>query len=39
MFDRHHYGLAAGYIAASLLGGYLAVFVATAMVRRVRVIA
>jgi CrcB protein len=38
MLDRGHYGLAAGYAAASLAAGYLAVFLATAAVRRVRVI-
>jgi CrcB protein len=38
MLDRRHYGLAAGYVVASVVAGYLAVFVATALVRRVRVI-
>ncbi len=38
MLDRHHYGLAAGYAAASVLAGYLAIEVATSLVRRVRVI-
>ncbi len=36
MADRHLYGLAAGYLAASALGGYLAVFAASAAARRVR---
>ena len=37
MIEHHHYGLAAGYTAASIAAGLLAVYVATAMVRRVRV--
>jgi CrcB protein len=39
MLDRGDYGLAAAYVAASVLAGYLAVFAATAIVRRVRVLA
>jgi CrcB protein len=39
MIDAHHVGLAAGYAAASVVGGYLAVAAATALVRRVRVVA
>jgi fluoride exporter len=39
MVDRHHYGLASGYLLASVLGGYLAVFLSSALVRRVRAIA
>ncbi len=39
MLDHHRYGLAAGYAAASVAGGFAAVFVATAAVRRVRRIA
>jgi CrcB protein len=39
MTDSHDYGLAAGYLTASLLGGYLAVFVSSALVRRVRALA
>jgi CrcB protein len=39
MLEHGHDGLAAGYAAASLAGGYLALYLATAMVRRVRVIA
>jgi CrcB protein len=38
MIDRHRYGLAGGYAAASLAAGYLAVYAATAIVRRVRLI-
>jgi CrcB protein len=37
MLERHHYGLAVGYTAASIAAGLLAVHVATAVVRRVRV--
>jgi CrcB protein len=39
MLDDHRYGLAAGYAAASIVAGYLAIWLATAGVRRVRVIA
>jgi CrcB protein len=39
MIDRHRDGLALGYLAASVAGGYLLVLLASAMVRRVRVIA
>lgn len=39
MTDRHAYGLAAGYLLASVLVGYLAVFASSAVVRRVRAIA
>jgi CrcB protein len=39
MVDHHRYGLAAGYLTASVLGGYLAIFICSALVRRVRVIA
>ncbi len=38
MIDRHREALAAGYLAASVAGGYLAVLTASALVRRVRVI-
>jgi CrcB protein len=38
MIDGDRYGLAIAYAAASIAAGYLAVFVATALVRRVRVI-
>ena len=37
MLQGRHYGLAAGYVAASVAAGLLAVFAATALVRRVRV--
>jgi fluoride exporter len=38
MIDADRYGLAAGYVAASIALGYLAVHLATAVVRRVRVV-
>ena len=38
MIDASRYGLAFGYAAASIAAGYAAVFLATALVRRVRVI-
>jgi CrcB protein len=34
MLERHHYGLAIGYTVASIVAGLIAVYVATAMVRR-----
>ena len=37
MLDARYFGLALGYTAASLAGGYAAIQIATAMVRRVRV--
>jgi CrcB protein len=37
MIEHHHYGLAAGYTLAGIVAGLLAVYVATAMTRRVRV--
>jgi CrcB protein len=37
MLEHHHYGLALGYTAASLAAGLLAVYLATTLVRRVRV--
>jgi fluoride exporter len=37
MLQQHHYGLAAGYTAASIFAGLIAVSLATAVVRRVRV--
>ncbi|RDH79593.1 fluoride efflux transporter CrcB [Mycolicibacterium moriokaense] len=37
MLEHQHYGLAAGYTVASIVAGLVAVYVATAMVRRVRV--
>ncbi len=39
MLEHHRYELAATYAAASIAAGYLAVWVATASVRRVRAIA
>lgn len=39
MLDAHHFGLAAGYATASLAGGYAAITLATAAVRRVRTLA
>ena len=39
MLDGHHLALALGYAAASPAAGYAAIQVATAMVRRVRVLA
>jgi CrcB protein len=39
MADRHDYDLAACYLTASVLGGFLAVFVSSALVRRVRALA
>lgn len=38
MLEQDHYGLAIGYAGSSLVAGYLAVFAATALVRRVRVL-
>jgi CrcB protein len=37
MLEQHHYGLAVCYTAASLLAGLLALYLATALVRRARV--
>ena len=37
MLEHHHYGLAVGYTVASIAAGLLAVCIATALVRRVRV--
>src|SRR5581483_1937504 len=39
MLDSHCYGRAAGYAAVSLIGGYLAVHLASSFVRRVRAVA
>jgi fluoride exporter len=39
MADHNHYELAAGYLLASVLGGYFAVFASSALVRRVRAVA
>jgi fluoride exporter len=38
MLERHRYALACGYVAASVAAGYLAVFSASALVRRVRTV-
>jgi fluoride exporter len=37
MLEHQHYGLAIGYVLASVIAGYAAVYVATALVRRARV--
>ncbi len=37
MLEHRHYGLAVGYTVASVAAGLLAVYVATALTRRVRV--
>jgi fluoride exporter len=37
MLEHRHYGLAIGYTVASIAAGLVAVYIATAMVRRVRV--
>ncbi len=37
MLEHRHYGLAVGYTVASIAAGLLAVYVATALTRRVRV--
>jgi CrcB protein len=37
MIDAHNYWLAIGYALASVVGGYAAMQLATAMVRRVRI--
>ncbi|MGH3771979.1 MAG: fluoride efflux transporter CrcB [Pseudonocardiaceae bacterium] len=37
MIDARHLGLAAGYASASVVGGYGAIHLATALVRRVQV--
>ena len=37
MLEHRHYGLAIGYLSASLAAGLAAVYLATALVRRVRV--
>jgi fluoride exporter len=39
MLDHHRYALAAGYAAASVIGGYLAIYASTQLVRRVRMLA
>ena len=37
MLEHHHYGLAIGYTAASIVAGLLALYLATALVRRARI--
>jgi fluoride exporter len=37
--DAHRYGLAAGYAAASIAAGYAAIWTATSIVRRTRLLA
>jgi fluoride exporter len=37
MLEHHHYGLAIGYTTASIVAGLLALYLATALVRRVRI--
>jgi CrcB protein len=37
MLEHHRYGRAVGYTAASIVAGLLALYLATAMVRRVRI--
>ena len=37
MWNAHHYGLAAGYLGAGVVCGYVAVHVSTALARGVRV--
>lgn len=39
MLDAHRFATAAGYAAVSLIGGYAAVHLASALVRRVRALA
>ena len=39
MLDHHRYGLGVGYVAATVIAGYAAILAATAVVRRVRMIA
>lgn len=37
MLDHHMYGLAAAYVLVSLIGGFMMIYIATMLVRRVRV--
>jgi fluoride exporter len=39
MLEHERYGLASGYLLASIAGGYLAVFLSSALVRKVRIVA
>lgn len=38
MIEHSHYGLAVGYLAASIAAGLVAVYLGTALVRRVRLV-
>jgi CrcB protein len=38
MLDNDHYGLAVGYATSSIAAGFAAIWIATALVRRVRII-
>lgn len=38
MIRAHHYGLAGGYVLASVVCGYLAVAAATVLTRRIRIV-
>jgi len=37
MLEHHHYGLALGYTAVSIVAGLIMLYLATALVRRVRI--
>jgi len=37
MLEHHHYGLAIGYTTTSIVVGIIALYLATALVRRVRI--
>jgi CrcB protein len=37
MLEHHHFGLAVGYTTASIVAGLLVLYLATALVRRVRI--
>jgi len=39
MLEHDRYGLALGYVLASVVGGFLAIFLSSAVVRRVRTVA
>jgi CrcB protein len=39
MLEHNRYGLALGYVLASVVGGFLAIFLSSAVVRRVRTVA
>lgn len=38
MLEHHRYGLALGYVLASVAGGFVAIFLSSAVVRRVRTV-